>query len=215
MNIFIGYLLVYTYIAIIIVTATILNKKINQEISRKIIHISVGLSWFIMIYFFKDTYHLIIPPLTFIFFNYLSYKKGFIKAMEREENNSLGTVYYAISFTILSIITVIFPKFLPCYGIGVLSMALSDGLASIIGEKFNKYKIGKSNKTYIGSFTILVITLIVTTCFNLYYHLNYSILDFLTIAIISSILEFIGVKGTDNLTLPIGTALISYLFLIV
>lgn len=75
----IGYILTYTYISLVIIITELIKRKysLKNEISRKIIHIMVGLSWFIMIYFFSFTYHLMIPPLTFIFINYISYKTNF------------------------------------------------------------------------------------------------------------------------------------------
>lgn len=213
MRIITGYILTYLYIISVLIIVSIFKNKnmIKEETSRKLIHILVGLSWFIMVYFFKISFHLIIPPLTFVFINYLSYKKGIISAMERTSNNSKGTIYFAISFVILSIITYKYPSFLPFYGIGILTMTLGDGIAPFIGQKWDKYKIGKTNKTYSGSFTILVIAILIANAFSIYYHLDYNILHVLIIGITSCILELIGKKGTDNLTLPIGIAIIAYL----
>jgi len=213
MNILIGYLVTYLYLILVLLLSTILQKKLNlkEEVSRKIVHILVGLSWFIMIIFFETSWHLIIPPFTFIIINYLSYKKNLIPSMERKDKNSLGTIYFAISFTILSIITVVNNDFLPFYGIGALIMTFSDGLAPFIGRKFYKYTIGKTNKTYMGSIFILLSAIMVTILFAIYYNLDLNILKIIIIGFSASLLELIGFKGTDNLTLPIGISLISFI----
>lgn len=216
MNITIGYITTYLYLILVLFISTILQKKykLKEETSRKLVHVLVGLSWFIMIYFFSTSWHLVIPPLTFIIINYISYKKDLISSMERTDKNSKGTIYFAVSFALLALITVIYPKFLPFYGIGALTMTFGDGLAPFIGVKFNKYHIGKTSKTYSGSLFILITTIIISIIFNHYYFLGFSLLDYIIIGIIASILEFIGFKGTDNLSLPIGVAIISFLLTI-
>ncbi len=210
MKILLGYILTYGYIFLVLVITNLIGKKKNLKstYTRKIIHILVGLSWFIMACFFNTSWHLIIPPLTFIVINYITYKKDYLKFMQRE--NSKGTIYYAISLTILSIITVLKPKFLPFYGIGALSMTIGDGLAPFIGEKFSKHKIGKTNKTIAGSLTVFFCTLLILICFNSYYILNLSILKILLLSIVAVSLEIVG-KDLDNLSLPISLSCIAYL----
>lgn len=214
MNIIIGYISTYTYIITVIIVVSLLNKKkyISIETSRKLIHILVGFSWPIMVYFFKFSYHLIIPPLSFIVINYITYKKNLIPSM-KNSNNSKGTIYYALSFTILSIITLFKPTFLPFYGLGVLTMALGDGLAPF-GGRLSSVKIKNSKKTYLGTLTVAISCLILTLIFNSLYSLQYSIIEILIISLSASFLEFFDYKGTDNLTLPLGVSIIAYLLTI-
>lgn len=216
MKILIGYILTYIYLVGVLLVITKIQQKfhLKEETSRKLIHILVGMSWFVMIYFLGTTWHLVIPPLTFIVINYISYKKDLISSMERANKNSKGTIYFAVSFSILSLITVLKPEFRPFYGIGALTMTFGDGLAPFIGEKFNKYHIGKSSKTYSGSLFILMTSIIIAFIFSYVYVIGFSVLDYIIIGLSASILEFIGYKGTDNLSLPIGVAIISFLLAI-
>ncbi len=209
MKIFLGYTLTYLYLILILAIISFIEKKklISSLTSRKLIHIFVGLSWFIMIYFFNTSYHLIIPPATFIILNYYTSKKGLMKSMS--QNGSYSTVYYAISFAFLAGITVINSKFLPYYGLGVLAMTLGDGLAPFIGKIFPK-KIGHSSKTYGGVLTVFLSTVLIATLINLTFNIPLNIFKILIIAITSSILEFFGGKF-DNLTLPIGVSLLAYI----
>lgn len=210
MAIVLGYILTYTYLVIVLIGISFLQKKLNlkTEISRKLIHILVGFSWIIMAHYFKTSIHLIVPPLSFIVINYIIYKKDILAAMKN--NNSKGTIYYALSFTILSIITVIKKEFLPFYGIGVFSMSIGDGLAPIVSQKHNKYKIGKSNKTYVGSVTICLSSFIILLIFSNLYHLEINLIKTVFLSLCGAILELVG-KELDNLTLPIGLSAISYL----
>ncbi len=210
MNILLGYILTYTYILLILLVTSLLHTKfhVKEEITRKLVHIFVGFSWFIMVYFFKTSIHLIIPPLTFIFINYFSYQKNLLKSMEKKEKNSLGTIYYALSFTILACLTYFYHSFLPFYGLGVLTMAIADGLAPFIGSK-SLIKIGSTSKTYLGTIFIFLSTIIIAFSFNYAYSLGFTIPKYLIFGLSASILELIGSNGTDNLTLPLGLAMIA------
>lgn len=220
MKILLGYIFVYAYLFGLLLLIGILQKKANlsSESSRKLVHIFVSFTWFIMICFFGYTWHIIIPPITFVILNYISYKKGIFSMMERndKENDSLGTVYYPISVLILSILTIIDNRFVAPYGIGLFCMAFGDGLAPFFGQRYRsyKFKIFNSEKTLFGILTVFTCSLIISTVFALYYNLHISILELLLIAVMSALLELIGTKGIDNLLLPIGTAIITYLLII-
>lgn len=213
MKIFYGYLATYSYLITILIIFSILHQKekIKDNTSRKLVHILVGFSWIIMIYFFKTSIHLVIPPLSFMFLNYYSYRKNLIKCMEKK-NKSKGAIYYALSFTILAFLTYLNPKFLTPYGIGVLTMTLGDGIAPFLGSKFPKNHIGATTKTYIGSFAIFLIAISLSLIFNNIYMLQFRLIDYIIIGLSASLLELIGDKY-DNLTLPIGLSLISYLLI--
>ena len=84
--------------------------KINPEYSRKVIHIMLGNFYFIALFYFSDWYFACLGPFAFIFVNYFSIKYRFIKLMLRHPKKNdknikydYGTVYYAISLTIITI----------------------------------------------------------------------------------------------------------------
>ena len=91
------------YIILVFATSKLLEKK-EKEMSRKYIHIMLCNIWFIFMYFFDNFIVAAILPALFVVINSLSYKYDLIKIMEREDKKEgIGTVYYAISLTILSI----------------------------------------------------------------------------------------------------------------
>ena len=85
--------------------------RINPEYSRKEIHIMLGNFYFIALLYFTEWYFACLGPFIFIFINYFSIKYQLIKLMLRHEKikdkskvkKDYGTVYYAISLTILTI----------------------------------------------------------------------------------------------------------------
>lgn len=202
-----GIILSYVYIGILFVISNFIGKN-NKEISRKFIHISLAGYWIIAMFFFNNVICASIVPASFVLINTLSYKFNLIKSMEREEQDGFGTIYYAIAILVLSIVTFgIINK--PIVGLtGMLVMCFGDGLAAIFGKKFGnkKYKIGNTTKSYLGSFTMLVITFGIVFAVFSYLGITYNIAKSILIAVIATILEAISIKGTDNITVPLLTS---------
>ena len=203
-----GYVYTYLYLLLVFGISYIINKKSNALISRKFIHIAPSFCFIIFYKYLRNSFHLLVVPLTIIIFNYVSYKKKLLKPMEEE--SSLGTVYYAVSIFIFGLITYLNNNFYCYFGIGWFIMAFADGAAPIIGKYIKSPKIYK-DKTLNGSLTVFGVAVVVCVIFNVIFNIGYSVFDIIIIGISSFILELIGVKGFDNITLPLGVAFISYL----
>ena len=209
-----GIIVSYLYIGIVIIGAKIFNKK-GIEFSRKFIHIMLGNWWFIAMYFFTNVWFAMFVPVTFVIINYVSYKKNLIKVMEREENDGIGTVYYAIALLILTVVSFGIYKE-PLLGlIPTLTMAYGDGFAAVFGKliKSKKYKISGAKKSYAGSLTMFFIT---TLLIGGYLVLKYNQVFWQTahwplitvmMAYCITGIEAVSSKGLDNITVPISTLL--------
>lgn len=207
-----GILISYIYIALVIVGAKIFEKK-GKEVSRKFIHIMLGNWWFIAMFFFTNVWFAIFVPATFVIINYLSYKKNIIKIMERDAQDGLGTVYYAVTLLILVIVSFgIFKN--PLLGlIPNLVMAYGDGFAAIVGKtaKSKRYKLGDSKKSFAGSLTMFVITtlLIGTQLWFTHSAIFWQTAHWPVIACLMGFaitaLEAVSGKGWDNITVPLAT----------
>ena len=140
-----GIVVSYLFIALIIISAKFFEKK-GEESSRKYIHIMLSNWWVLAMNFFTNWIWASIVPISFIIINWLSYKKGLISVMEREEQDGPGTVYYAVTLFILVIITFGIIKKPEIGLISALIMGYGDGFAAIIGKKIKskKYKIYSS-----------------------------------------------------------------------
>ena len=212
MNNWMGILVSYLYIALVIMGAKIFEKK-GKEASRKFIHIMLGNWWFIAMYYFTNVFFFFFLPATFIIINYLSYKKDIIKVMERDQQDGLGTVYYAVSLFILVIVSFGICK-TPSLGlIPNLVMAYGDGFAALLGKaiKSKKYKLGDSKKSTAGSITMMIISTILIGAYLAFWHPtafwatpHWPLISVLIGFAITAI-EAISVKGTDNITVPLGT----------
>lgn len=202
-----GIILAYVYIGLLFGLSKIFEKY-STEISRKFIHITLAGYWIIAMFFFDNVIWASIAPASFVIINSLSYKYKLIKTMEREEQDGFGTIYFAIAILILSIMTFgIINK--PIVGLaGMFVMCFGDGFAAVIGKKLGKkkYEIGNTVKSYIGSFTMLIISFgIIFAVFN-YLGTQYTIAKAILVAIIATVFEAVSIKGTDNITVPLLTS---------
>jgi phytol kinase len=144
----------------------------------------------------------LIAPVAFIFLNYASYRFDLIKAMERDDKskNDLGTVYYAISLSIITYLSYTF-SLQSFAAFSLLVMGWGDGLSAILGKKYGRVEL-YNGKTLTGFLTVFVVTLI----------LGFVLLDLgfliIVLAFFAALLELVSPKGFDNLTLPVGLYLL-------
>ena len=204
MNNIIGLIVASIYILVIFLTSKLFKKK-GKEVTRKYIHIMLSNIWFISLAFFDNFIIAAILPMLFVIINSLSYKYNLIKIMEREDKKEgIGTVYYAISLTILSLVTFYINK--PILALpGILIMGYGDGLAAVVGQsiKSKSFNIFGSTKSIAGSTTMFIVSLIISVLIFAFIGVDYLIAKSILIAFIATILEAISVKGLDNITVPI------------
>ena len=190
----------FGFVFLVIGVASVLEKfkVLSDEGARKTIHIGVA-NWFILaVVLFDHTLQAMIAPVTFIVLNYLSYRFNLVSAMERDEQtiNDLGTVYYAISLAIVTLISFEF-NYLEAGLFAILAMGYGDGFSAVIGKHFPSKKLYK-NKSYLGSLTFFIFTLVIGLI--LFTSIWYLII---MIALIMTLVELFTPRGLDNLSVPL------------
>ena len=213
MNNIIGIIVSVIYIGMILVSSKVFE-KVGKEASRKYIHIMLSNWWIIAMIFFDNWIWASVMPLAFVFINYFSYKSNIIKVMERDANDdnkdSLGTVYYAISLFVLSILTFGFLDD-PLIGLcGIIVMGYGDGLAAVIGQavKSKEFRINGNKKTLAGCLAMFLVTFIVIAGYLTYIEAETVLFKAVMVAILMTIVEAVSIKGTDNISVPIITSLL-------
>lgn len=214
-NIF-GIIFSIIFVFLIIGVSSILTKfnLLSNEGSRKFIHIGVSNWWIIAMIFFNNNIYASIVPALFVVINYISYKKQVFKAMERDgSKNDLGTVYFALSLLILSLITFKNIEYSYIGALGILIMGYGDGFAAVIGVKYGKrkFKVLGNEKSIEGSLTMFIFSFMVSAVILYTFNPMNIILYSLIIAIVSTFLEAFSPYGLDNLAVPLGTSFIYYL----
>ncbi len=209
-----GVLIVYTYVAILLVISEKLLKN-HPNFGRKFLHIMTGNIAFILPIFQTRVFMAFIAAFPFIFLTYLMSKHSPIKSIRGKTSaagHGMGLVYYAISWTVLAYL---FFDYKIVIAIGILAMSYGDGFASLIGSRFaiKKFEIFGNKKSYIGSFSMLIFSMILFIFALFYYDFTYnlSVLGVLfIIALCGMIVEIITPIGLDNLTVPFLTSIYFY-----
>ncbi len=218
---------VYAFALLLIMEAIGKRLKWPQHFTRKIIHIGAGMWVWGILYFFDHWYLGIIPFSTFIVLNYIFYRQQTFKAMDDTEA-TLGTVYFAISITILFALmwrTDAAWDYAPVATAAVIAMTWGDAAASIIGKRWGKhtYTTFGHTRSWEGSIAMAVFSFlgIALTLFALTgstlspnsvpaAQLNISALACIG-SIIATAAESLSPTGTDNLSVPLLTGLALFL----
>ncbi len=206
-NNLLGLICAVIYIVFVFITSKLIKSK-EKEVTRKYIHIMLSNIWFISMSFFSNFLVAALLPMVFVLINAISYKYNIIKVMEREnKSEGYGTIYYAISLTILSLVTFYIDK--PIIALpGILIMGYGDGLAGVIGKTIKSKEYMNGKKTIAGSITMFIVSFLVTIIIFMYMGVTALLIKAFIIALISTIIEAISIKGLDNITVPLLITLI-------
>lgn len=216
MNPYLGLAVSYLFVFIVIGFSALLQKKhlLSDEGARKFVHIGAS-NWYLiaMLVFPIETniWFVIAAPVSFIVLNYISYKKHIFKPIERKGNGNLGTVYFPIALLFLiSISYYVLEK--PFVGLlGMLVLGYGDGFAAIFGTKIKSKKL-IFGKTVAGTLAMFTFSFLVALAIGLIYLPNYAFLMALSVAVVATLVEIFTPYGLDNLTVPIVSSAIVYVF---
>jgi len=215
-----GLLWSYLYVgAVVVLGESAARLGVSRELSRKIIHVGVGLWIFGTLALFRNPYMAVIAPLTSALGNYVIHRKRLLKAVEAAPDN-LGTVYFPISFAILILLAWDTPQ---AVAGGVMAMTIGDAMASLAGERWGRTgysSFGGARKSLQGSLAMLIatfVTLVVTLTGTgaLVGVMRLSGILVLAVAglvaVVATCAEGLGVKGRDNLWVPLSAGAVIYL----
>lgn len=213
-----GVLLVYIYVAILLIISEKLLDNIPVDIDRKFLHIMVGNIAFILPIFETAWVMAFIAAGPFIVFTFLMSPYSpleSIKSKTSAAGHGMGLVYYSITWTILAFV---FFDHMEIIAIGILAMSYGDGFASIIGSRYGKktYKIWGDKKSFIGSFTMFMFTILTIIIALIYYgiSLNDKIYLLLFITFFVTYVEGVSPKGLDNISVPFLAAALYWIYFI-
>ena len=203
MDFLFGYLIGYGFLFAIILGVGALYKKLgfSSELARKLIHVLICFTWIVLYRFFRDSWQILVMPISFVVINALSMKYKFFSGMEREgEKSTPGTVYYALAITVLMALSLVFPETLIPSGVAVFSLYLGRYSPRIT-----------KNKSLIGSTACFIFTIIGIGILDLIVPTGLTFLQISIIALAATVLELVGF-GLDNFTITLGVTALATLF---
>ncbi len=213
-----GVLLVYIYVAILLITTEKILDFFPTDINRKLLHIMVGNIAFLLPIFQTREVMAFLAAGPFILFTFLMSPYSPIKSMRGKTSGAghrMGLVYYAIAWTVLAYL---FFDYKVIIAIGILAMSYGDGFASIIGSRFGRHKfnIWGDEKSFVGSISMFVFTFLTILVALLFYQIpvdgKFIVLIYITL--VATVIEAFSPKGLDNLTVPFSAPLLYWFYFI-
>ncbi len=219
-----GLFLSYGYAFALLLMMEALGKKFAwpQRVTRKLIHIGAGMWVWGVLYFFNDRLWGIMPYATFILLNYLFYRRQTFSQMD-DEKSTPGTVYFAISITLLFLLCW-WPEgpldYIPQAVAGIMAMTWGDAFASLLGQSYGKrsYRIFSHHRTWLGSLAMFIVSFLAIgitlwvlpasplSPFSMTMASGKIIVSALVAAAVATLAEAWAPAGTDNLTVPLLTS---------
>lgn len=206
--------IVAAWLGIIVTVAEVVHRKGgDSELVRKVVHIGTGnvilLAWWLQMPAWLGIGASVLSGVVAL----LSYRFPILPGINSVGRKSLGTFFYAIS---IGVLIACFWQVHPYYAvIGVLVMSWGDGLAALIGQRWgqHRYKVGGIQKSWEGSITMLGVSYAVSSLvlFGIQGNLWQTWLVSLAIAIVATGLEAFSRLGIDNLSVPLGSAVVAFL----
>ncbi|MDZ8133851.1 MAG: phosphatidate cytidylyltransferase [Nostoc sp. DedQUE04] len=230
-NNFIGLAISYVYAISLLVIGEGLRRLfgVKPDLTRKVIHIGAGMWAFGVLLLFKNWEIGIIPFATFIGLNYLFYRYRIIGAMDTQDS-SPGTVYFAISVTLL--FGLLWRPDGPVDSVaiavaGIMAMTWGDALAALIGKRFgqHKYQVGSSVRSWEGSAAMFIASTVVIFLVLLLLpgsllsplatplSFGWALLTAVVTATFATLVEAVSPHGTDNLSVPLTAAGVVWIFM--
>lgn len=211
----IGILVSLAYVALILGLMTLLQRKckLSGKAGKKAVHILLGNWVFIAVYYFTSPVQAAILPFLAIIMNVTSAMTGAIKVIECKGDRTLGTVWYAVSLTVLIMFALSLEK--PYIAVGaLLTMAYGDGFSAIVGSKWGSvtYPEKFGQKTLEGSLVMFTVTVLINGLIGFFYLPVFFVWAALACGFIGMLLELLTSNGYDNLTVPLGIGVLLYLF---
>jgi phytol kinase len=185
----------------------------GAEVMRKVVHIGTGNVILLAWWFQMPAWLGIGASVLFSMVTLLSYRFPILPGINSVGRKSLGTFFYAVS---IGVLTAAFWQTAPYYAvIGLLVMTWGDGFAALVGQRWGQhpYKLGGIQKSWEGSLTMFGVSYIVSSLVLLGVQGNLwqTWVIPLGIATAATALEAFSKLGIDNLTVPLGSAIVAFL----
>ena len=180
------------------------RKKVQDEFSRKFIHITVG-SFVAFWPFFLDWNEIKLLSIAFIVVVLASKQLKVFQAIHSVQRPTHGELFFALAVGALALIS----QNEWIYMAAILQMSLADGFAAVVGTRFGnntRYMVLGHTKSIHGTLTFLVVSIAILIVFTAFSGIILSLPVILGIAVAASLVENMSVEGIDNLLVPVLVA---------
>lgn len=204
---------VAVWLGLVFMASGILHRyKQDSELVRKVVHIGTGhvllIAWWLQI----PTWLCVSAGVAFSAIALASHTTNILPMLNDVGRKTYGVFYYALSITIL--VALLWESHPEYAVIGVMVMSWGDGMAALIGKRFGKHTFiyMGNTRSLEGSFAMFVTSfMVIVGVFGLSHGIHaIDVGVAMPIAAIAALLEAFSPGGTDNLSVPLSSAALSY-----
>lgn len=176
----------------------------DDEFSRKFVHITVG-SFVAFWPFFLSWEAIKLLSVAFVLAIVVSKYTNVFQAIHSVQRPTWGEIFFGLAVGLVALITQ--DKWIYCASL--LQMSLADGLAAVVGTRFGhsqRYLVFNNVKSVAGTVTFFVVSLVILAVLNPQFPIPFAFSQLVGLSIAASVIENVGVKGFDNLFVPVVVA---------
>ncbi|MBW6537164.1 MAG: phosphatidate cytidylyltransferase [Mariniphaga sp.] len=189
---------------------------LKGEVTRKFAHFTATLSTITFPYLFEDHWYVLFMAVAFFILLFVSRHRSYLKSIHDIQRISIGSYLLPVSIYLMFLVShQLENKFL--FILPMLVLAICDPVAGILGINLQQYNnniklFGRQlQKTWLGSLSFFI-SCFVISIIALYFNqeqinLRIFMIAF-TVAFVSTIVEMLSWKGSDNLLIPMSVLLV-------
>jgi phytol kinase len=173
----------------------------HAEVTRKFIHITTA-SFIAFWPFFMTWKQIELISLLMFAGILISRYLHLFRAIHGVKRRTWGELFFAMSIGIAAVLS----QSDWVFAAAMLIMGVADGFAALVGtllDKTHRYKVFGHVKSYEGTVTFFVMSIIILFACSAIGHFPLSALGLLWLALLATLFENIAVAGTDNLFVPL------------
>lgn len=182
------------------------RRGLTTEFSRKFIHVTIG-SFTAFWPFFMSWNEIRFLSISFLVVVAISKYLNVFTAVHSVQRPTWGELFFAAVAGVLTFATN--NKWL--FAAALLQMSLADGFAAVVGVRYgsaNKYRVLGHVKSWAGSLTFFILSAAVLLGLSHFSAYDLSLVKVAGISFVATLIENIGVRGSDNLLVPLVVAVL-------
>ncbi|PYQ31297.1 MAG: hypothetical protein DMF56_05185 [Acidobacteria bacterium] len=206
-----GVLIVLGSFTILLLTAEIWARRgAKPEWTRKLVHLGGGLIGLALPWLIESPWVVLILTASLSALFLLGERLDVMKSLHKVERKTRGSEYYPLAIWLVFVIAAD-RKWL--YLAAVLTLAVADACAALIGGSYGKhrYEVEDEYKSVEGSVAFFIVAFFATSLPMLFMTTlprATCVLSALLVAMLVTIFEAISLRGTDNLFVPIAVVFV-------
>ena len=198
----VGYVVFTVFTVGFMALGMLVEKKtaLDGTMVRKVTHIVSSLTWIICYFFFGCSLHwVILNGIGAVVIGIATFS-GVLKSYYKD-GPEMGIFYFGLSTFIVALICYLIGEEVYLYtGIAYYCLSLGDGFAPIVAKLLKKFNLQiMPGKSLFGSLTVFVVSFLSVLTFSAVFHMELGLLFMFSVASLTCVVEFYGLRGIDNI----------------